>query len=429
MQALYLLALEPVAESVGDPNSYGFRQGRSAHDAMAHGFNCLNKQYSAAWVLEADIKGCFDHIDHEWLVNHVPMDTVILRKWLKAGILYRGRYEPTEAGTPQGGIISPTLANVALNGLEVQLKAHLYATLGYQKAQQAKTNVIRYADDFVITGSSREVLEERVRPWVEQFLSLRGLVLSEEKTRVTNINAGFDFLGWNFRKYRGKCLIKPSRKSVDAFYRKVKTILSDHKTIRQDELIVMLNPVLRGWANYHHPVVAKDVFNRMDSLIFQALWRWARRRHNNKGASWVKSRYFHSIGSRHWVFAARREGVGSAEPLLELYRLADTRIVRHKRLRRNFNPFDPAFEQYAEKRRQERLVRSYAHRKQWTSLFQSQQGRCVHCRQPITRETGWHDHHIVYRMAGGSDLLSNRVLLHPGCHAQVHALGLTVVKP
>lgn len=429
MQALYLLALEPVAESTSDPNSFGFRQGRSTHDAMAQNFNCLAKSYSPGWVLEADIKGCFDHLDHEWLVNHVPMDKGVLRKWLKAGILHRGQYEPTEEGAPQGGIISPTLANMALNGLETELKAHLYATLGYVKAQQAKTNVIRYADDFVITGSSREVLEERVRPWVEQFLSTRGLEFSAEKTRVTHIDAGFDFLGWSFRKYHGKLLIKPSKKNVQAFYRKAKEILNGHKTIRQDLLIMMLNPVLRGWANYHHPVVAKEALNRMDTLIFRALWRWARRRHNNKGARWVKDRYFHSIGSRNWVFAARRDGAGPAEPLLELYRLADTPIVRHVKVKAEFNPFDPTFEQYGEKRRQDRMIRSRTHRKQWTSLFKSQQGKCAHCQQSITRETGWHDHHIVYRVAGGSDLLSNRVLLHPGCHAQVHALSLTVVKP
>lgn len=429
MQALYLLALEPVAECTGDPNSYGFRQSRSTHDAMAQNYICLAKKTSPVWVMEADIKGCFDHIDHDWLVNHVPMDKGILRKWLKAGILYRGQYEPTEEGTPQGGIISPTLANMALNGLEVELKAYVRATLGYTKAQQAKINIIRYADDFVITGSSKEVLEGTVQPWVEQFLATRGLELSEEKTRVTHIDAGFDFLGWNFRKYKGKYLAKPSKKNVRAFYRKVKEVISDHKTIRQDLLIVMLNPILRGWANYHHSATAKKAFNRMDAMVFKALWRWARRRHGNKGARWVKERYFHSIATRNWVFAAPREEGGASAPMLELYQLAGTRIDWHVKVRSEFNPFDPTFEQYAEKRRQDRMLRSRSHRKQWAGLYASQQGLCVLCRQPITRETGWHDHHIVPRVAGGSDLLSNRVLLHPGCHAQVHALGLAVVKP
>ena len=429
MQALYLLALEPVAESTSDPNSFGFRQGRSTHDAMAQNFICLAKKYSPSWVLEADIKGCFDHIDHAWLVANVPMDKAILHKWLKAGILYRGQYDPTEEGTPQGGIISPTLANMALNGLESGLKEHLYRSLGYTRAQQAKVNVIRYADDFVITGSSSEMLTEHVRPWVERFLATRGLTLSDEKTRVTHIDAGFDFLGWNFRKYGGKLLIKPSLKNASAFYDKVKGVISNQLMAEQGSLIRMLNPMLRGWANYHHPVVAKAALTRMDAMVFKALWRWARRRHNNKGASWIRDRYFHSIGTRHWVFAAPRDTVDASDSILELYEMASTSINRHVKIKAEYNPFDPRFELYAEKRRQDRLLRSRAHRRQWATLFASQQGKCALCGAAITRETGWHDHHIEPRLAGGSDLLINRVLLHPECHVQVHILGIHVVKP
>jgi len=428
MQALYLLALEPVAESTGDPNSFGFRQGRSTHDAMAQNFICLAKTYSPEWVLEADIEGCFDHIDHDWLVTNVPMDKGILRKWLKAGVLYRGQYEPTDAGTPQGGIISPTLANVALNGLESGLKAHLTANLGYTKAQRAKVNITRYADDFVITGASREVLEATVRPWVEEFLAIRGLRLSEEKTRVVNIATGFDFLGWNFRKYSGKLLIRPSLKSIESLYRKVKGVIDSNKMSTQEQLIMVLNPILRGWANYHHPVVAKRIFNHLDAMIFKALWRWSRRRHNNKGRRWCKDRYFHVIGERSWVFATKRAGSASEKAWFELYRLASTPIVRHVKVRAEFNPFDPEQEVYGEKRRQDRLIRSKAHRRQWVTLFLSQEGKCALCKAPIT-DTGWHDHHIVPRVAGGSDLLSNRVLLHPDCHVQVHSRGLAVQKP
>ena len=187
--------------------------------------------------------------------------------------------------------------------------------------------------------------------------------------------------------------------------------------------------MLRGWANYHHPVVAKRALSSMDALVFKALWRWCRRRHPNKGSKWVKDRYFHAIETRNWVFAASNGGKKSKEPLRALYRLADTPIVRHVKVKADYNPFDPAFEQYGEKRRQDRMLRSRAYRKQWATLFMAQQGQCAHCRHPITEETGWHDHHIVLRMAGGSDRLSNRVLLHPSCHTQVHALGLTVVKP
>lgn len=428
MQALYLLALEPVAEGTSDPNSFGFRQGRSTHDAMSQNFICLAKQHSPEWVLEADIKGCFDHIDHDWLVTNVPMDKGVLQKWLKAGVLYRGQYEPTDAGTPQGGIISPTLANVALNGLERGLKAYLKASLGYTKAQQTKVNVTRYADDFVITGASSEVLMDVVRPWVEGFLATRGLELSAEKTRVVHISSGFDFLGWNFRKYSGKLLIRPSEKSIRSLYRKVKEVIDGNKTSTQEQLIMVLNPILRGWAHYHHPVVAKRIFTSIDAMIFKALQRWAKRRHPNKGRRWCKDRYFHTIGKRNWVFATRRAEDAPGAALLELYRLASTPIVRHVKVRAEYTPFDPAYEAYGEKRRQDRLARSKAHRSQWVTLFLSQEGKCALCQAPIT-DTGWHDHHIVPRVAGGSDLLSNRVLLHPECHVQVHSQGLTVPKP
>lgn len=429
MQALYLMALEPVSETTGDRNSFGFRPGRCTADAMAQLFICLAKSYSPQWVLEADIKGCFDHIDHSWLVENVPMDRDVLRKWLKAGVLYRGDYSPTEAGTPQGGIISPVLANLALDGLERDLVTHLRARLGYNRAQQAKVNVVRYADDFVITGSSKEVLESEVRPWVEAFLGHRGLTLSAAKTHIVHIDVGFDFLGWNFRKYTGKLLIKPSAKNVTAFYRKVKEIIRKHAARPQGDLIRALNPVLRGWVQYHRCVVAKRAFSRLDWLIFRALWRWARRRHSNKGRRWVMARYFHPVGDRQWVFSVAGTGADGADSVYALYILDQTPIVRHVKVKGEFNPFDPAHEVYSEKRRQDRLMASRAHRKQWATLFLSQAGRCALCGGEITEETGWHDHHIVPRVAGGSDALRNRVLLHPMCHTQVHSQGLKVVKP
>ena len=269
MQALYLLALEPVSESTSDPNSYGFRINRSTADAMAQIRVCMSQKDSSQWVLEADIKGCFDYLSHTWMERNVPMDRVILRKWLKAGLIYKGQLQATEAGTPQGGIISPTLANVTLNALERELIAHLGAQFGIGKAKKLKVNVVRYADDFVITGVSKEVLENEVRPWVEAFLAVRGLQLSEEKTRITHIDEGFDFLGWNFRKYSGKMLIKPSKKNAHAFYRKVAEAISGNKTVKQEDLIRLLNPMLRGWAEYHHRVSAKRTFSRLEHLVHQ----------------------------------------------------------------------------------------------------------------------------------------------------------------
>jgi len=428
MQALYLLALEPVSESTSDPNSYGFRLNRSTADAMSQIFVAMSQKGSARWVLEADIKGCFDHINHEWLENHVPMDKEILRKWLKAGLIYKGQLQATEAGTPQGGIISPTLANVTLNGLERELIAHLGAKFGIAKAKKLKVNVVRYADDFVITGDSQEVLEQEVWPWVEAFLAGRGLQLSEEKTRITHIDTGFDFLGWNFRRYSGTLLIKPSKKNARAFYRKVAETINGNKTVKQASLIRLLNPMLRGWARYHSPVVAKEAYSRMESLIFRRLWRWSKRRHPSKSADWVRKKYFHSEGSRHWVFAVpvvREAGKG----LLELYQISGTEIRRHRKVKGAFNPFDPEWEQYGEQLREARMEHSMRHRRQWVSLYMSQSGLCAHCRCALTKETGWHDHHLEYRMHGGSDALSNRVLLHPDCHRQVHAGKIAVTKP
>ena len=201
MQALYLLALEPVTESTSDPKSYGFRPDRSTADAMVELFALLSRQDSPQWIMEGDIKGFFDNINHEWLCRNVPMDKTVLRKWLRTGVIDRGQFTATEAGTPQGGIISPCLANATLNGLETQLKRHLARKLGIKQAEKAKVQVVRYADDFVITAVSKELLESEVKPWVEQFLSVRGVELSQEKTQITHIHQGFDFLGWNFRKY------------------------------------------------------------------------------------------------------------------------------------------------------------------------------------------------------------------------------------
>lgn len=427
MQALHLLGLEPVVETTSDPNSYGFRKSRSTADAMSQIFNCMSHGPSATWVLEADIEGCFDHINHDWLVTHVRMDKRILSRWLKSGVVHRGHLTPTEEGTPQGGIISPTLANVALNGLESDLVKHLRAKLGKTKAGKLKVNVVRYADDFIITGDSKEVLETEVRPWVEAFLAQRGLRLSPEKTKVTHIRQGFDFLGWNFRKYKGKMLIKPSRKSVKALYDKVAEVIQKYRSMKQVLLIQQLNPILRGWAQYHLPVVAKEVFGTLDSLIHWRLTRWARRQHPRKSPTWCAQKYWMHLNGRS-EFAARWRTEDETR-VISLISLADTKIVRHKKIKGAYNPFDPTWEEYGEKLQTQRMLRSLRYRTQLLSLYKTQSGKCVICETAITRETGWHDHHIVRRVDGGSNLLSNRVLLHPVCHAQLHTKGLTVVKP
>ncbi|QHF37981.1 group II intron reverse transcriptase/maturase [Pseudomonas sp. S34] len=425
MQALYLLALAPIAETKGDPNSYGFRIERSTADAMGQLFVCLSKKVSAQWILEADIQGCFDHINHDWMLANVPTDKAILRKWLKAGVIHKGQLQATDAGTPQGGIISPTLANMALDGLETQLKQYL----GVTRARKLKINVVRYADDFVITGNSKEVLESEIRPWVEQFLAVRGLQLSPEKTHIVHTDQGFDFLGWNFRKYDGKLLIKPSKKNVKAFYHKVKEVIDANKMAKQEYLIRLLNPILKGWALYHQPVVAKQAYSRMDNLLFYALWRWAKRRHPNKSLQWIGKKYFRTQGSRSWVFATTMLEENGTKKEVALYSLASTPIERHRKVSGEYNPFDPSMEEMGEKLRTAQMLKKLKYRKQILSLYQSQKGLCLMCKQPITKETGWHDHHIIHRTHGGRDTLDNRVLLHPICHQQLHSRGLTVNKP
>lgn len=429
MQALFLLALEPVSESTSDLNSYGFRSNRSTADAMSQLFVSLSSKASAQWVLEADIAGCFDNINHEWLIANVPMERSVLRKWLKSGLIYQSQFQETKAGTPQGGIISPTLANVTLNGLESGLTEYLSMKFGATKALRLKVNVVRYADDFVISGSSKEILENEIKPWIENFLAVRGLKLSEEKTHIVHIDQGFDFLGWNFRKYQGKLLIKPSKKNVQTFYRKVKEIISKHKTVKQMDLIHLLNPILRGWAQYHSPVVAKATYSRMEHLIFDALWQWSKRRHPKKNTGWIRNKYFQIIGDRNWVFAVPAVSEEGKTDLIELYQLSGTVIKRHKKIKGAYNPFDPEWEMYGEKLQQERMLENMRHKKQFIRMYFDQGGLCAVCKCKMTKATGWHDHHIEYRVHGGSDVLGNRVLLHPNCHAQVHSKSLKVVKP
>ena len=420
MQALYLLALAPVAETTADPNSYGFRLGRSTTDAIRQCHIVLNPKGAAQWVLEADIEGCFDHISHDWLLGHVPMDKAILRKWLKAGVVDLGQLQATEAGTPQGGVISPTLANMALDGLETLLADEFGAT-GSRPARRHKVHFVRYADDFVITGSSRELLEKRVKPLVEQFLTERGLRLSETKTKVTHIDRGFDFLGWNVRRHGGKVLVTPARKNVNAFLSKVRETIKAHGSATQATLIWKLNPILRGWANYHRSQVASNAFQRADAQVFAALWRWARRRHPQKGRQWTRDRYWHTIGNRNWVFATFAYDYRGDAETVRLADLSSVKIRRHPKVKADFNPFDPTWEPYAEQRRTAAMSHRLGYRTQIVSMFKRQAGCCAHCGAPITDESGWHDHHVVYRSNGGSDALGNRVLVHPNCHAQIHS--------
>lgn len=339
MQALELLAPEPAAETTGDPNSYGFRKGRSTADAIEQCFCMLAKQNSPEWILEGDIKSCFDQINHAWLLENVPMNKILLHKWLKAGFIdERVRYE-TEVGTPQGGICSPVLANLTLDGMEKGLK-QAFPKLSRKPAP--KVHVIRYADDFIVTGANRELLEEKVIPWIKSFLAERGLELSEEKTKIMHIDAGVNFLGQNIRKYKGKLLIKPSKTSQISILSKVRNIIQQHKSARASEVTDVLNPIIRGWANYHRHVVSAKVFAYIDRSIFKSLWRWCLRRHPNKSKVWIKQKYFCNLGDRSWVFYGRSpEGITHY-----LCYAARVPIRRHLKVRGLANPHDIKWRRY-----------------------------------------------------------------------------------
>ena len=413
MQALYLLALEPVSETHADPNSYGFRKGRSTHDAMQQLFGVLARKTSAQWVLEGDIKGCFDNISHDWLERNVCMDKAVLRSWLKAGYVESKKLFPTEAGTPQGGVISPTLANIALDQLERALTKHFVPTETLMI--RLKVRLVRYADDFVITGCSKELLENEVKPFVETFLGERGLQLSQEKTKVTHINEGFDFLGLNLRKYKGKLLIKPSKKNVKTFLDRIRKTIRGNLDAETGNLIGLLNPMIRGWANYHRHYVAKVIFTRVDAYIWHTIWRWAKRRHPKKSSQWVRRRYFRSIGSRNWVFAAKAAGRIGEPRLLTLYKAADTPIVRHTKIKSAANPFDPAWDLYFAGRTYSRMRIRLDQGSFLKNLWSHHNGLCSVCRRLVDDNDPWHVHRIVPRNGKAPGKLSDFVILHTHC--------------
>jgi RNA-directed DNA polymerase len=421
MQALYLLALEPIAETTADPNSYGFRSERCCADAIAQCFIALGNRTTAKWVLEGDIKACFDRISHDWLLAHIPMEKAILQKWLKAGYMEQHVLYPTEEGTPQGGVCSPVLANLTLDGLERLLLSHFpKPTHGFSP----KVNLVRYADDFIITGASRELLEQQVKPIVEGFLAERGLELSPTKTRITHLDDGFDFLGQNVRQYHGKLLIKPAKKNIQRFLDKVRRLIKANRALPAGKLIHLLNPLIEGWARYHRHIVCKAVFAKVDHAIFQALWRWACRRHPTKPLRWLKGKYFRWLDGRDWVFCGTLDG---KDKYLSLCMRMPLR--RHVKIVGQANPFDPTWELYFEQRLGVKMAANLHKRRQLLRLWKEQQGLCPVCHQKITQLTGWHSHHLTPRVLGGSDQDANRLLLHPTCHYQVHRLALSVAKP
>lgn len=419
MQALYDMALEPVSETVADSHSYGFRKERSTADAMQLCFGLLSKKVSPQWVLEADIKGCFDHISHDWLLNHAQTDKVMLQKWLKSGFIFEKKLFPTEEGTPQGGIISPTLANLTLDGLQVLLAEKFRKRQVNLEIINPKIHLVRYADDFIITGTSKEQLENEVLPLIKEFLSERGLELSMEKTKITHITEGFDFLGFNIRKYEnGKLLIKPSKDSLKRFSDKVADIINANKTSRQDVLIRQLNPIITGWANYYKSCVASDTFRKADYLIFQKLWAWAIRRHPKKGRYWIANKYFRKVKNRNWTFAVDTPDYKGKNEVFSLKRMYDTKILRHVQIKQDANPYDLEWKPYFDQREAYKMLETLGGKKSLLQLWKRQNRVCPYCEKLIGRDLQW----------GTLALMENgqmrNFLVHDECRRSYHQLKL-----
>ncbi|BBO91988.1 group II intron reverse transcriptase/maturase [Desulfosarcina ovata] len=340
-QALYKLGLAPVAETTADRNSYGFREGRSCADAVASAFNALSKPNSAPWVLEGDIKGCFDNISFKWVLENIPMDKVVLQKWLRAGYMENGTHYPSRKGVPQGGIISPTISNMVLDGLEEAVHRAV--------PRRRRINFVRYADDFIITGKSKTILEDVIRPVVENFLAERGLELSAEKTMITHIKDGFTFLGQTFRKHGRVLHITPSTKGVHALMQKVGTLIRKHVSAPMPVLIKKLNATLRGWANYHRHVVASEAFSRIDTYVYEQLWRMIRKRHRSKSAQWLTKHYWSAAGRN--TFAVLTKTAKNGVKLYRVLRTSAIGIRRHVKIKADANPYLPKYAWYFWRRR------------------------------------------------------------------------------
>lgn len=406
MQALYALSLEPIAETTADTRSFGFRKGRCCQDACEYIFTNLAKSNSAKWVLEGDIKGCFDHISHEWMIANIPMDKSVLKQFLKAGFVFERELFPTEEGTPQGGVISPILANMALDGMQKALYDRFHTNrlgkddIRFKNAH--KVNFIRYADDFIVTAATKEIAEE-AKQIVSQFLKGRGLELSEDKTVITHINDGFDMLGWTFRKFKGKLIVKPSKKSIKSFVASLSDTIRNHaKAWEQEVLIEKLNKQIRGWANYHQSVCASEAFAHIDYVLYELLWQWAKRRHPHKGQWWVSTRYWQRKGNRNWVFSTENK---------ELLRVDHIPIVRHIKIRLDANPYFDT-EYFAERKFQQGMRRLSGRFKE---IWKNQKGCCYHCGMPM--DIG-EEREIIFKLPkalGGKEEIPNMAYVHSVC--------------
>lgn len=431
MQAIVKNALEPSWEARFEANSYGFRPGRSCQDAIDQCHIRL-QQGKDTWVLDADIKGAFDQINQEYLLQAIGLvpGRVLIKQWLKAGYVECNRWHPTPSGTPQGGVISPLLANIALDGIE-QLLNQFTRTCTYtasptakhqrkQTVKRKRYGYIRYADDFLVTARSKEDIEAIV-PHLEQFLAERGLELNREKTQICHMEEGFKFLGFEIVHRQGRCMTFPQKEKVKALLSQIRTWLKSHPTVRQEDVIQHLNPILRGWANYYKHGASKRVFDYIDHQLWLALWRWSLQRHPKQGKRWVLKRYFRSYDGHQFSFATRTTRSNDTSYVLALTRLSKIPIVRHVKVKATASPDDPTLADYWLKRR------ANSGRTYWTKnskLYQiaaAQNWKCPACGEHLLNGEQLHLHHKIRRIDGGNESIENLCLLHAACHRQTHS--------
>ncbi len=431
LQALVKLALEPEWEAKFEPNSYGFRPGRSCHDAIEAIFKAINAK--AKYVLDADIAKCFDCIDYEALLNKLNTFPTIrrqVRAWLKAGVMDDEQMFPTSEGTPQGGVISPLLANIALHGMENRIK-QAFPEKVVKGVYFSSPNFIRYADDFVILHKDEPVVQ-RCREIISEWLKGMGLELKPSKTRLTHTlnkyedNApGFNFLGFNIRQYRVskhhsgkdtkgellgfKPIITPSKEKQKAHYERVCSIINAHKSASQTALIANLNPTIRGWANYYSSACSKETYTQLDSLLYRKLLAWAKRRHPNKSGEWIAKKYWQTIGDDNWVFATKQEG----KTPKRLLKYAATPIVRHNKVKGDASPYDGNLIYWS--------TRMGNHPEATTrvaTLLKKQKGKCTHCGMYFKDGDVLEVDHKIPKSKGGKDEYKNLQMLHRHCHDQ-----------
>jgi RNA-directed DNA polymerase len=373
-------ALEPEWEARLDPKQYGFRPGRGCHDAIVMIHHALaGKNAKRGWVLDADLKSAFDKIDHNFLLERIgtfPAREQI-QGWLKAGVVDRGRYSPTDEGTPQGGGISPLLLNIALQGMETAAGVH-YDSRGWVKA--GCPTVITYADDFVALCHSREQAET-VQAKIGAWLQERGLSLNPGKTRIRAVEDGFDFLSFTIRRFHvrngPKVLTIPSRDALTKIRQRNAQELRILRGATPAEVIGIMNPIIRGQANYYRPGASTRAYKALDNHLWQQIYKWARRRHPRKPRRWVTARYFgqhHPTRNDRWVFGDRDNGA-------YLHRYAWTKIVRHVPVTGRNSPDDPALARYWADRRHKRKPPQLT--ETWERALRTQHGICPLCREPL----------------------------------------------